>query len=60
MLSQDVVVALKMENTIFRWLSSEKLVAPKRDNIQLAKIEHIYRYTVFRKGEDLVKFLQVH
>lgn len=34
MLPQDVVAALRVENTISGWLSSRKLVAPKRDNIQ--------------------------
>ena len=33
MVPQDVVVALKVENIISGWLSSRKLVAPKRDNI---------------------------
>ena len=46
MLLQDVVVALKVENTISGWLSSEKLMAPKRDNIQLAV--HLQHYCIVR------------
>ncbi len=40
---QDVVVALKVENTFSMWLSSEKLVAPKRDNIQLSEAKGIFK-----------------
>ena len=34
MVAQYVVVAPKVENINFGWLSSGKLVAPKEDNIQ--------------------------
>ena len=35
MVAQYVVVAPKVENINFGWLSSGKLVAPKEDNIQV-------------------------
>ena len=42
MVAQYVVVAPKVENINFGWLSSGKLVAPKEDNIQNSEINSLW------------------
>ena len=49
MVAQYVVVAPKVENINFGWLSSGKLVAPKEDNIHKLQFSHFAQKTTTKR-----------